>query len=62
VKPTPREQELIELIARGLQNKAIAKEMDITEGTVHAHITNIMHKYQLHNRTQIAVMFMTQKI
>ena len=55
--PTPREQELIILIGRGLQNKVIANELNISENTVRAHISNIMRKYNLHNRTQIAVMF-----
>ena len=58
--PTPREQELITLIGRGLQNKVIAYELNISENTVRAHISNIMRKYNLHNRTQIAVMFTTQ--
>jgi DNA-binding NarL/FixJ family response regulator len=58
--PTPREQELIMLIRRGLQNKVIAYELNISENTVRAHISNIMRKYNLHNRTQIAVMFTTQ--
>jgi DNA-binding NarL/FixJ family response regulator len=55
--PTPREQELIILIGRGLQNKVIAYELNISENTVRAHISNIMRKFNLHNRTQIAVMF-----
>jgi DNA-binding NarL/FixJ family response regulator len=58
--PTPREQELIMLIGRGLQNKVIAFELNISENTVRAHISNIMRKYNLHNRTQIAVMFTSQ--
>jgi DNA-binding CsgD family transcriptional regulator len=58
--PTPREQELIALIGRGLQNKEIAYELNISQSTVHAHIRNIMRKYRLHNRTQIAVMFLTK--
>ena len=55
--PTPREQELIALIGRGLRNKEIAYDLNISETTVHAHIRKIMRKYRLHNRTQIAVMF-----
>jgi DNA-binding NarL/FixJ family response regulator len=55
--PTPREQELIILIGRGLQNKVIAYELNISENTVRAHISNIMRKFNLHNRTQIEVMF-----
>lgn len=59
-RPTPREQELIMLIGRGLQNKVIAFELNISENTVRAHISNIMRKYNLHNRTQIAVMLTQQ--
>jgi DNA-binding NarL/FixJ family response regulator len=59
--PTRREQELITLIGRGLQNKVIAYELNISENTVRAHISNIMRKYNLHNRTQIAVLFTTRR-
>jgi DNA-binding NarL/FixJ family response regulator len=52
---TRRERELITLIGRGLQNKIIAHELNISEHTVRAHIGNIMRKYRLQNRTQIAV-------
>jgi DNA-binding NarL/FixJ family response regulator len=55
--PTQREHELILLITRGLQNKEIAHAMKISENTVKAHIANILRKYKLHNRTQIAMMF-----
>ncbi|WP_407189316.1 response regulator transcription factor [Bradyrhizobium centrosematis] len=57
ITPTPRERELMTLIARGLQNKTIAYELKISENTVRAHIGNIMRKYRLQNRTQIAIAF-----
>ena len=57
ITPTPRERELMMLIARGLQNKNIAYELKISENTVRAHIGNIMRKYRLHNRTQIAIIY-----
>jgi len=60
ITPTPRERELMTLIARGLQNKNIAYELHISENTVRAHIGNIMRKYRLHNRTQIAIIFALQ--
>jgi len=60
--PTPRERELIALLRRGLQNSEIAHELNIAESTVHAHIRNIMRKYNLHNRTQIAVTFTTKSV
>ncbi len=52
---TKRERELIALIAQGMQNKNIAHVLNISEHTVRAHIGNIMRKYRLQNRTQIAV-------
>lgn len=57
ITPTPRERGLMMLIARGLQNKNIAYELKISENTVRAHIGNIMRKYRLHNRTQIAIVY-----
>ncbi|PDT91532.1 helix-turn-helix transcriptional regulator [Bradyrhizobium sp. Y36] len=57
ITPTPRERELMMLIARGMQNKNIAYELKISENTVRAHIGNIMRKYRLQNRTQIAIAF-----
>lgn len=60
IAPTPRERELMMLIARGLQNKNIAYELKISENTVRAHIVNIMRKYRLQNRTQIAIIFALQ--
>ncbi|MHC2273513.1 DNA-binding CsgD family transcriptional regulator [Bradyrhizobium diazoefficiens] len=57
ITPTPRERELMMLIARGMQNKNIAYELKISENTVRAHIGNIMRKYRLQNRTQIAIIY-----
>ena len=57
IAPTPRERELMMLLARGMQNKNIAYELKISENTVRAHIGNIMRKYRLQNRTQIAIIF-----
>jgi len=57
IAPTPRERELMMLIARGMQNKNIAYELKISENTVRAHIGNIMRKYRLQNRTQIAIIY-----
>lgn len=55
--PTERERELIALIAKGLQNKVIARRLRISPNTVRAHIGNILRKNGLRNRTQIAVTF-----
>jgi DNA-binding NarL/FixJ family response regulator len=55
-RPTARESELIALIALGHSNKVIAYELGISPNTVRAHIGNIMRKYNLKNRTQIAIL------
>jgi two-component system nitrate/nitrite response regulator NarL len=55
VRMTPREREVIDLIAEGMSNKAIGKELHISTHTVKSHLRNIMEKLNLHSRLQIAV-------
>lgn len=52
---TDREFEVAELIARGLDNKEIAATAYMGEGTVRNHISSILAKLGLRNRTQIAI-------
>jgi NarL family two-component system response regulator LiaR len=52
---TPREHEVVRLIARGLSNKRIALELRISEKTVKAHVRNILGKLGLTDRTQVAM-------
>ena len=52
---TQRELEVLRLIARGLTNQEIAKELFISEGTVRFHVSNILGKLHLANRTQAAL-------
>jgi DNA-binding NarL/FixJ family response regulator len=54
VRMTPREREVIDLIAQGLGNKEIAARLDIATDTVKSHVRNIMEKLMLHTRLQIA--------
>jgi DNA-binding NarL/FixJ family response regulator len=49
---TERENEVLRLIAHGNSNQAIAKELFIVEGTVKAHVTNILTKLNAGDRTQ----------
>jgi DNA-binding NarL/FixJ family response regulator len=51
---TPREEELLGLLASGLSNKAIAKAMSLSENTVKYHLKNILQKLHVHNRTEAA--------
>ena len=52
---TERELDVIKLIARGLTNRKIAEELVISEGTVKGHVSNILSKLHLADRTQAAV-------
>jgi len=52
-----REHEIMELVARGLDNKEIAGTLYISEGTVRNHISTILTKLNLKNRTQLAILY-----
>lgn len=52
---TEREREVLLLLARGLANKAIAAQLDITERTVKFHVGTILAKLGVENRTQAVV-------
>lgn len=55
VRLTPREHEVVELIAEGMSNKAIARSLGISPHTVKSHVRNILEKLALHSRLQVAV-------
>lgn len=50
---TPREVELIRMVAEGLRNREIAERLGITEGTVKTHLHNIYRKLQLETRVAV---------
>lgn len=52
---TPREREVLELVANGLSNKEIALRGDMQEKTVKHHMTRILAKLHVRNRTEAAL-------
>ena len=52
---TEREVEVLALVARGLSNQGIAKKLEISERTARTHVSNILDKLHLENRTQAAL-------
>lgn len=54
---TPKEMELIELVADGLSNKEIAEKLFLSEGTVRNYLSSVLEKLELRDRTQLAVFY-----
>ena len=52
---TARQGAVLELLSRGNSNKVIARRLAMSEGTVKFHIRQIMRKFGVTNRTQVAV-------
>ncbi len=50
---TPTEQRVLVLVARGLANKLIAKEMQVSQRTVESHVSSILQKTGFTNRTEV---------
>jgi DNA-binding CsgD family transcriptional regulator len=59
---TEREKEICRLIGDGRNNKEISEALFISEGTVKNHITNILKKIELRDRTQLAVFALRNRI
>jgi len=57
---TKREEQILELVARGLTNKEIANTLNISEKTVKHYMTNVMQKLQVRNRVE-AVLALQKK-
>ncbi|MBI0126916.1 response regulator transcription factor [Bifidobacterium sp. W8101] len=58
---TDREREIVALVADGLDNQAIARRLYLSEGTVRNHISAILSKTNLANRTQLAVEWLSSQ-
>ncbi len=61
-KLTDRELEVLNLVARGLNNREIARDLFISENTVKNHVRNILEKLQLHSRMEAVMYAVREKL
>ena len=59
---TPKEREIIQLIAEGLADKEISRRLKISSNTVHAHRNNIARKLDIHKQTDLVRYAIKEKI
>lgn len=52
---TPRELQVLQLLAEGLPNRAIAQRLQISEHTVKFHVATILSKLEAHTRTEAVI-------
>lgn len=59
---TPREMEILCLLAEGQSNKVIARNLGISDGTVKLHVKAVLRKLSVHSRVEAAVMAVEQNL
>lgn len=58
---TDREREIMRLVSEGLSNKAIARRLNISQGTIKVHLHHIYKKLEINNRTALAALAISQQ-
>jgi RNA polymerase sigma factor (sigma-70 family) len=58
---TDREREIMRLVSEGLSNKAIARRLNISHGTIKVHLHHIYQKLEINNRTVLAALAISQQ-
>jgi DNA-binding NarL/FixJ family response regulator len=58
---SPREREILELVAEGFPNKKIADRLGVSDGTVRWHLRHVYHKLHVRSRTEAALKFRTAR-
>src|SRR6266702_3503442 len=61
-KLTDREMQVLKLVARGMNNRDIAKELFISDTTVKNHVRNILEKLQIHSRMEAVMVAVREKL
>lgn len=54
VELTPTELRVVQFVARGMANREIAQELNVSQRTIESHVSNMLGKTGLHNRTELA--------
>lgn len=62
VELTPKESEVVNLVAKGMANREIAKQLNVSQRTVESHVSNMLNKTGLNNRTELARWAMQNKM
>ena len=52
---SPRELDVLRLVGKGLSNKEIAAQLNVVEGTIKIHVTNVLAKLRVADRTQAII-------
>jgi VCBS repeat-containing protein len=58
---TDREREIMRLVSEGLSNKAVARRLNISQGTIKVHLHHIYQKLEINNRTALAALAISQR-
>ena len=54
VELTPTETKVVQLVAQGLSNRDVADKLSVSQRTIESHVSNMLNKTNLHNRTELA--------
>ncbi|ELS03771.1 response regulator containing a CheY-like receiver domain and an HTH DNA-binding domain [Xenococcus sp. PCC 7305] len=54
VELTPTELKVVQLVAKGMANREIAEKLNVSQRTIESHVSNMLNKTSLNNRTELA--------
>ena len=58
---TEREREIMRLVSEGLSNKAVARRLNIAQGTIKVHLHHVYQKLEINNRTVLAALAISKR-